>query len=173
MKPRSTAGKPPTKRDVPKWRLKPSSCVNAVHNVVENPRFCLAKKSFASDLGVAPALVSPSVAVGPCYQIANAVDQIEGSPGEALSAELNDCEAGWDNAAVFGEYGCLGHGSDLCWWKVVTSLGYAVNLGFAGMDFGLVCWHIALRVPSLTSARFGMLSPINDVNNANWILCPF
>ncbi|GMH00860.1 hypothetical protein Nepgr_002699 [Nepenthes gracilis] len=127
------SGKPPWKRAVPKWRPKPLSCADAVHNVVESPGFCLAEKSFAGDLGVAPAPVSPSVADGPYHQIANAVDQIEGSLGEALSAELNDCEAGWDNATVFGEYGCLGH---------------------------------ALRFPYLTSARFGLLSPINDVNNA-------
>ncbi|GMH11610.1 hypothetical protein Nepgr_013451 [Nepenthes gracilis] len=62
---------------------------------------------------------------------------------------------------------------EICWWIVAISLGYAVNLGSAGMDFGLVCWHIALRFPSLSSTRFGLPPPFDVVDNANWVLYPF
>ncbi|GMH19855.1 hypothetical protein Nepgr_021696 [Nepenthes gracilis] len=69
MKPRPNAGKSPKKRAFPKWCPKPSSCVDAVINVVESPGSYVAEKSLAGDLGVAPAPVSHSVDAGPGIQL--------------------------------------------------------------------------------------------------------
>ncbi|GMH22173.1 hypothetical protein Nepgr_024016 [Nepenthes gracilis] len=58
MKPRPNAGKPPRMRAV--WHPKPSSCADAVTNVIVSSRYSLAEKSSANDLGEVPSPVSPS-----------------------------------------------------------------------------------------------------------------
>ncbi|GMH05985.1 hypothetical protein Nepgr_007825 [Nepenthes gracilis] len=90
-KPRPNAGKPPRKRAFPKWRPKPSSCVDAVINMVESLGSHVAEKSLTGDLRVAPAIVSHSVDAG--LEIWSPVPDSEPGSSDAVGVVDLECSS--------------------------------------------------------------------------------